>query len=279
MRTKRHLQKFGLISLFTMLVLAFAPKIAYGEQFVYRLYNWRTSEHLYTTNKKEYDTLPTQTKGDWEREGVAWIAPDSSSTPVYRLYNKGLGDHHYTASENERDTLIKKYGWNDEKIAFYSDDAHTIAIFRVYNGRLKRGQHHYTTNHGEARDLIKRYGWKDEGIAFYAVDDGDDVDVDVDVPTNTYYKGGGQELYLERGGRFTWTDSTGSPVARSYGRFVSGVEGNPTKNDKPKSSDSDYISSITLYYDNGAVDWLFYYDKDGRQYLLDPDVELALFRS
>ena len=91
-----------------------------GTVSVYRLFNRRTSEHLYTTSRSEYEGLPRKTHGDWMWEGAAWIAPKKSSTPVYRLYNGGLGDHHYTTSKGERDSLVKKSGWRNEGVGFYA---------------------------------------------------------------------------------------------------------------------------------------------------------------
>ena len=44
-----------------------------------------------------------------------------------------------------------------------------MAVYRVYNGRLKRGQHHYTTRAGERNTLTGSLGWRDEGVGFYAL--------------------------------------------------------------------------------------------------------------
>ncbi len=140
-----------------------------GEVSVYRLYNWRSSEHLYTTSKAEYDSLPGRTGGDWRREGVAWVAPSSSSSPVWRLYNPGLGDHHYTSSRGECDQLVSRHGWRNEGVAFYSDDSRRTPLYRLYNGGLTAGQHHYTSSAGERDSLARSHGWKNEGAAFYAV--------------------------------------------------------------------------------------------------------------
>ncbi len=134
---------------------------------VYRLYNRKTSEHLYTINYGEFRDLPQITKGDWVQEGIAWYAPKKSNTPVYRLYNKKSGDHHYTTSKQEADTLVKRHGWTLETTAFYSDDAKRVPLYRLYNGRLKRGQHHYTADANERDVLTSKHGWKDEAIGFY----------------------------------------------------------------------------------------------------------------
>ena len=136
---------------------------------VYRLYNKKTSEHLYTINQGEFRDLPKVSKGDWVQEGIAWYAPKKSKTPVYRLYNKKSGDHHYTTSKQEADALVARHGWTLETTAFYSDDAKRVPLYRLYNGRLKRGQHHYTADANERNVLSSKHGWKYETIGFYGV--------------------------------------------------------------------------------------------------------------
>lgn len=136
---------------------------------VYRMYNRRTSEHLYTTNEAEYMLCGTGNYRDWRMEGIGWFAPRSSSAPVYRLYNPGLGDHHYTASLAEAQNLMRNHGWRYEGICWYSDTQHRVALHRVYNGRLRAGQHHYTTSTGERDSLIAHAGWRNEGIGWYGV--------------------------------------------------------------------------------------------------------------
>ena len=140
---------------------------------IYRMYNTKTSEHLYTRSKKEYDSCGSGTYKDWRAEGVAWRAPapgSSGAKPVYRLYNLKSGDHHYTTSKGERDSLVASGQWRDEGTAFWSapkNASGAIPIYRVYNGRLKRGQHHYTKSATERDSLVKNSGWRDEGVGFY----------------------------------------------------------------------------------------------------------------
>lgn len=137
---------------------------------IYRMYNTRTSEHLWTTSVAEYGASGKGAYADWRQEGVAWYAPKTSEKPVHRLYNPGLGDHHYSASPGEIAMLTANHGWRDEGIAFYSaakGDVGSIEIYRVYNNRLKRGQHHYTTSPGERKSLTTLHGWRDEGVSFY----------------------------------------------------------------------------------------------------------------
>ena len=137
---------------------------------VFRMYNTKTSEHLYTPRKAEYDACGYGSYVDWRQEEVGWWAPKKTTpgaNPVYRLYNTKSGDHHYTTSAGEKAILIANYGWVDEGVAFYSGGVHSV--HRLYNGSLTRGQHHYTTSAGERDSLVKNYGWKSEGIGFYCI--------------------------------------------------------------------------------------------------------------
>ncbi len=136
---------------------------------IYRMYNGRTSEHLYTTSKTEYGMCGKGAYADWRAEGIAWYAPVISTTPVYRLYNHISGDHHYTTSLGEKRSLLESGDWRDEGTAFYSDDAQRVALYRVYNRGLRRGQHHYTANAAERDTLVANHGWFDEGVGFYGV--------------------------------------------------------------------------------------------------------------
>ena len=134
---------------------------------VYRMYNTKTSEHLYTPRKGEYDAGGYGAYADWRQEGVCWWSPTKTAPgakPVYRLYNTKSGDHHYTTSVGEQSILIAGGDWVDEGIAFYSGGK--ISVYRLYNGLLKRGQHHYSTSVGECNALINDYGWSYESVGF-----------------------------------------------------------------------------------------------------------------
>lgn len=131
---------------------------------MYRLYQPSNREHFYTASKYERDILVS--KHSWKYEGIGWVAPKKSSTPVFRLYNPVLRDHHYTASKYERDVLVDKNGWKYEGIGWYSSDTKRVPLYRLFNPDLSSGSHNYTASQYEKRVLIKR-GWKYEGIAWY----------------------------------------------------------------------------------------------------------------
>ncbi len=147
--------------LFAFLLLAM-PQTAWADSQMHRMYNMSSGEHFYTASGGERDVLRS---AGWHYEGVAWTAPDASSTPVYRLYNPNTGDHHYTTSAGERD-MLSAAGWNAEGVGWYSDDARRVPLYRLYNPNAVAGSHHYTTSAGE-RDQLVRTGWRDEGIGWY----------------------------------------------------------------------------------------------------------------
>ena len=139
---------------------------------IYRLYNPKTREHLWTANSNEYKTLP---KYGWKQEGSAWQAPKGSTyagkacQAVYRLYNPKTKDHHYTANANEAKVLTSQYGWtydNNKKPVFYSGG--NVPIYRLYNKSFKVGSHHLTKSKKEY-DTLPQYGWKQEGVALKCV--------------------------------------------------------------------------------------------------------------
>ena len=148
-----------------------------SRQLVYRMYNPITSEHLFTTDKSEYDSLVAH---DWQKEGEAWSSSLDSAVGVYRLYNPGLGalakmSHHYTTNKEEAEDLVANHGWvydNDKKPIFYSAESNASAfdgaepVYRLYNGGLSA--HHYTLDSDENSKLIKEHGWNGEGTGFYA---------------------------------------------------------------------------------------------------------------
>ena len=141
---------------------------------MYRLYNPNSGEHFYTASAVERDATIA---AGWNDEGIGWIAPSTSATPVYRLYSGT--DHHYTMSTVERDDLVSK-GWmlegeNAEGIAWYSDDAKTVPLYRQFNPNVdpsaptgNSGSHNYTTSLDEHNSLVS-IGWHDENIGWYAV--------------------------------------------------------------------------------------------------------------
>lgn len=158
---KKNFFKALLLSLTAGALLLTASMVS-ADSYVYRLYNPRNGEHLYTTDANERDVLFFN-RG-WGYEGDGWVAPDQG-TPVYRLYNRGLQNHLYTSDLNEVNVLTSRHGWtkdNNGKPVFYSGGE--TNIYRVYNPKL-RGLHHWTTDANEY-NVLPRHGWRQEGVKF-----------------------------------------------------------------------------------------------------------------
>lgn len=128
---------------------------------MYRLYNSYSGEHLFTTDKAEYDSLGAS---GWTKEGEVWEAPTTGSN-VYRLYNPYSHDHLYTADKAEYDRL-DSLGWDGEGVAFHSADSDGTPVYRLYNPWLTVGTHLYTTDDSEYSSLRQK-GWRGEDVAFY----------------------------------------------------------------------------------------------------------------
>jgi DNA-entry nuclease len=132
-----------------------------GRMNVYRLYNQWSGEHLFTTDREEYDSLPAH---GWKQEGTGWIAETEGGEPVYRLYNPYSGEHFYTKDRREYDSL-PGYGWKQEGISFHGTSKGR-EVYRLYNPYS--GQHFFTIDQSEYNQLGKA-GWLQEGTAWYAV--------------------------------------------------------------------------------------------------------------
>ena len=156
---------------------------------IYRMYNTKTSEHLWTKSKKEYDSCGSGSYKDWRQENVAWYSPNmkapasyAQSTQgdyvyVWRLYDKGrTGDHIYLTYGAEMKQYLAN-GWVVDKGAGFwtlkkgttMNGRTTIPIYRAYNPKLKRGKHHYTPSKVEYDKICKNNGWKPEGVKFYVI--------------------------------------------------------------------------------------------------------------
>ncbi|MBQ9057966.1 MAG: carbohydrate-binding domain-containing protein [Atopobiaceae bacterium] len=196
---------------------------------MYRLYNPNSGEHFYTSNTTEKNQL---VKLGWRDEGIGWIAPTKSNTPVYRLYNPNAGDHHYTTSAGEKNALVK-LGWRYEGIGWYSDDAKTVALYRQYNPNAQAGTHNYTTNKAENDQLVS-IGWKGEGIGWYALQAGTPAQ-------NTQNGQQGQQPPQPSG----QTQPTGQ--TQPSGQTTTTPTTNPTSADVPESSTaSSTVDAATL---------------------------------
>jgi bacterial surface protein 26-residue repeat len=138
---------------------------------VYRLYNKKTKEHLYTANKHEYDKLPTIAK-DWVREGVnfkGYKSLTSTTVAVRRVYNPKSGEHLMTTDVNEV-KVLKSKGWKDEGVSFYAPKTGGNPIYRLFNAKAGVGAHFITADAYEKKVLTTApKEWKYEGLAWRSV--------------------------------------------------------------------------------------------------------------
>lgn len=137
-----------------------------GTVSVYKVYNSKTGERLYTAQKAEKDGL---VRKGWKYEGVGFYTPGKSATPVYRLYDAKGGQHLYTTNAMERNMLVNSYGWKYEKVAFYSSDAKKTAVYRVFNPKAKAPAARSYAIGAAARDKLVKAGQRNEGVGFYTV--------------------------------------------------------------------------------------------------------------
>ena len=134
---------------------------------VYRMYNMITSEHLFTTQKYEYDRFYELGLNDqeyWIGEGIDWLAPatETNTKVVHRLYNAALGamghtSHYYSADEAEIADLCANWCWTDDGADNQFRSGGTTAIYTCYNEALGSA-HHYTSSKAEWSGL-EAHGW------------------------------------------------------------------------------------------------------------------------
>ena len=131
---------------------------------VYRLYNTKIGDHLYTTNKGERDILLTEKAAEgWTDEGIAWQAAVKSDKPVYRLFDvKGKAGHFFTSDITIRNQYIAN-GWRDEGIAWYATPYIGRKVYKITN--QKTGKYHFTISKPE-RDILETKGYTCEEAEF-----------------------------------------------------------------------------------------------------------------
>ncbi|KAA8819006.1 hypothetical protein [Bifidobacterium vespertilionis] len=145
------------------------PAPAAKRMAVYRLYNqYMTSgtNHLFTTDKEEYDGL---VELGWTGEDIQFYAAASDADgakPVYRLYNQWDGSHHFTVDAAEKDNLVK-IGWTLEPTTWWAPADGDAKVYRLYN--QWSGEHLFTTDKGES-DKLAGLGWtvEESGFSVYS---------------------------------------------------------------------------------------------------------------
>ncbi|NLH22779.1 MAG: hypothetical protein GX463_11530, partial [Methanothrix sp.] len=141
---------------------------------VYRMYHPGQTDHFYTTNYNEYNTIaPTY---GYLKEGILGNIYDSSQAgtiPIYRMYHPGQTDHFYTTNYNEYNTIAPTYGYLKEGTLgniYGNFQTGTVPLYRMYNP--SQTDHFYTTNYYEYDTIAPTYGYIKEGILGYIQPDG-----------------------------------------------------------------------------------------------------------
>ncbi|UYT10353.1 BspA family leucine-rich repeat surface protein [Lactococcus garvieae] len=138
---------------------------------IYRLYNKKSQEHIYTSDKNEYTTLPKISK-DWVREGInfkGYKKSSSTTVAVRRVYNPKSGEH-LTTTDAYEVKVLKSKGWKDEGVSFYAPKTGGIPVYRLYNPKAGLGAHFVTADGYEKKVLTTApKEWKYEGIAWRSV--------------------------------------------------------------------------------------------------------------
>lgn len=151
---KSTLIKFTTIAVAVTMVLAISGFVK-ADQNVYRLYNRKTDNHIWTGSASYQQKLLAQ---GWTNEGIGFASADKSNTPVYELYNPKNGDIVDTPNTSEITQAVKKFHWRkDGIVAYWSGN---IPVYRLIN--KKTGKHLFTSSVSERNNLLKS-GWKSEG--------------------------------------------------------------------------------------------------------------------
>lgn len=128
---------------------------------VYRLYNPRNPNHLFTTSAAERDNA---IRAGYRYEKLAFYVCNNGTQPVYRLHSGSRGNHFYTTSAAERDNATRN-DYRYEGVAFNMCPSNARAVHRLYDARDRN--HFYTVSNSE-RDSAARGSYKYEHEAFRA---------------------------------------------------------------------------------------------------------------
>ncbi|KAG5646182.1 hypothetical protein DXG03_004235 [Asterophora parasitica] len=137
---------------------------------VYRAFNAQHSDHFYTTNLAEFQTVVNG--GTYISEGAPFkifSTPGFDTVPFYRLYNPELYDHFYTTNAAERDFAVNTLNYVYESVighVYPNTNCGGIPLHRLYNVQLS--DHVYTTTAQEV-EYAKANGWNYEGVAAYII--------------------------------------------------------------------------------------------------------------
>lgn len=204
----------------TLFVIAISANIVFAQRYnrdytaLYRFYNKKSNNHLYTTDCKEKEDVLRG--GEYVYEGVeGYVSPTQrrGTIPLYRLYLGGVR-HFYTIDYTEANNLQRDYSNKSEGIAGYVSERKTrdtMPFYRLYGNN----RHFYTTDEQEKNSVMQN-GSSLESIAGYLFTSGRndcDYGAPIDNGTPVLYAGtnfDGAAVAIDR----DWSDNQdwdGSP--------------------------------------------------------------------
>ena len=152
---------------------------------VFRLYNRKTGEYLYTSDIEENNKIAEDS--EWMSEGIVWSFDEGKGTPVYRLYSEKKG-HRYTESFDEC-IWMKENGWKYEGVCWCIDSQSEGTFHTMINpyAESERDKYVYTQSSAEI-DMLTRLGWTNlPGVYYIEIQEDRDT---YNSRTVDYYLGG-----------------------------------------------------------------------------------------
>jgi Repeat of unknown function (DUF5648) len=148
------------------------PQVAISTTAVYRGYNPKTDDHLYTTDPGEIYFQG----GAYEFEGIVFYvySQSASGKPFHRLRDPNGEQHVYTADDTEYGEYIAE-NFHDEGVLGYvfpnaSFPSNIGPLYETYNPN--DGSHFYTMGFAERNNATNNLGMKGCGISCYIYRDG-----------------------------------------------------------------------------------------------------------
>ncbi|WP_339101903.1 hypothetical protein [Candidatus Enterococcus clewellii] len=165
-KVKVLLMGFLMVIAFSVFFSSKAEADINGGGPVYRLYNPKNGDHLYTQFESERDHL---VRNEWRNETYGktnfyFLSAQmyTSRKQAWRLYNPKMDRHMLTTDSSERAHLVKN-GWNSESTAMFMVYTFGEPIYRMYNPNNPAWVY---VRSAEANNLV-RAGWQRQRIEFY----------------------------------------------------------------------------------------------------------------
>ena len=140
-----------------------------SSNYVYRMWNPYITDHLYTTDRNEYNSGAINCGyGKEGKIGTLFITNDVGAVPLYRMWNPYITDHLYTTNYEEYNSGAIRCGYAKEGLLGYiynTNVAGTVPLYRLWNPQIM--DHLYTTNYYEYNAGAASYGYSKEGVTGY----------------------------------------------------------------------------------------------------------------